>query len=73
MDPLRHSSEITLQFLSSHLLISLCWLLKETPVISLTSVAECHRLSMLSKEPNLSQITLRYSSRVNMRRLMMIG
>ena len=73
LDPRRHSSEMTLQFLSSHLLINLCWLLKETPVISLTSVAECHRLSMLSSDPKRSHITLRYSSRVSMRRLIMIG
>ncbi len=72
-EPLKHSKEITLQFRSSHLLITLCWLLKETPVISFTSVAECHRLSMLSKEPKRSQITLRYSSRVSIRRLIMIG
>ena len=39
----------------------------------MTSAAECHRLSILSSEPNLSQITLRYSSRVNILLLMMIG
>jgi hypothetical protein len=73
LDPRRHSSEITLQFLSSHRLMSLCWLLYDTPVISFTSAAVCHRLSILSREPNRSHMTLRYSSRVNMRLRMMIG
>ena len=41
--------------------------------MAFTADAECHRLSMLSSEPNRSQMTLRYSSSVRKRLRMMIG
>ena len=41
--------------------------------MSLTSLAVCHLLSMLSSEPKRNQITRRYSSRERVRRLIMMG